>query len=80
MVNIGNRQNGRLHSNNVQFVAHDKSEIIKAIKKAVYDDEYKKQVSNCINPYGDGKSSKKIAKILAEIKVDQSLLVKDITF
>ena len=46
----------------------------------VYDDEYKKQVSNCINPYGDGKSSKKIAKILAEIKVDQSLLVKDITF
>ena len=39
-------------------------EITRAIKKSIYDDEYKKQVSKCINPYGDGDSSKKIAKSL----------------
>ena len=80
VINVGNRQTGRLHAENVQFVPHQKSAIIKAIKRAIYDDDYISIVKNCKNPYGNGKSSKKIAQIIANTVIDKNLLVKDITF
>lgn len=80
VVNIGNRQRGRLHSTNVEFVNHDTEKIISAIQKALYDEDYKKLVNHCINPYGDGKAAGRITKVLAEIKIDDKLLIKDITY
>ena len=38
------------------------------------------EVKNCVNPYGDGTSSNKIAKILNEIDLNNEFLIKDITF
>ena len=35
---------------------------------------------NCSNPYGDGNSSNQIAEILAKIKINDQLLIKDITY
>jgi GDP/UDP-N,N'-diacetylbacillosamine 2-epimerase (hydrolysing) len=80
VVNIGNRQKGRLHANNVQFVPHNKSQIISAIKQAVFDKNYRDTVYNCENPYGDGQSSKRIADIIATVSLDEKLLIKDITY
>lgn len=80
VVNIGNRQKGRLHAENVQFVSHDVMAIKAAISKALYDSDYKKIVQNCENPYGNGYSSKTIVDILESIQIDEKLLVKDITF
>jgi GDP/UDP-N,N'-diacetylbacillosamine 2-epimerase (hydrolysing) len=80
VVNVGNRQIGRLHAENVQFVSHDKAEIIGAIQKAVYDENYISTVNGCSNPYGDGKSSQKIAEIIAKTVIDDKLLIKDITY
>lgn len=80
VVNIGNRQKGRLHADNIQFVSHDKNEICNAVKKAIYNEEYRNQVAKCYNPYGDGKSSEKIANILATIPIDEKLLIKDVAF
>lgn len=80
VINVGNRQKGRLHSDNVNFVNHDKEEIIDAIKNAIFNDEYKEQVRKCINPYGDGNTSVKIANILANIEIDSKLLIKEITY
>lgn len=80
VVNIGNRQKGRLHAENVNFVPHDKSQIIKAVRQAVDDKEYRELVSNCSNPYGDGKTSDKIAEVLATVAIDDDLLIKDITY
>ena len=34
VINIGNRQHGRLHAENVQFVSHDKNRIKEAVKKS----------------------------------------------
>ena len=34
----------------------------------------------CVNPYGDGHSSEKILDLLTNIKVDQKLLVKRLTY
>lgn len=80
VVNIGNRQKGRLHATNVQFVEHSVPDIINAINRAIYDIGYRKMVQNCINPYGDGNASEKIAKILSEIIIDEKLLIKEITY
>ena len=80
VVNIGNRQKGRLHAENVKFVPHKKEKIIEAVQHAVYNKEYREEVGHCSNPYGDGKSSKKIAEILANLTIDDKLIIKDITY
>lgn len=80
VVNIGNRQKGRLHAENVQFVKHNIDEIKKAVNKAIFDKEYRKIVENCENPYGDGNAGKKIANILSTISIDEKLLIKEITY
>ena len=80
VVNIGNRQKGRLHAENVNFVPHDKYEIIKAVRQAIDDKNYRERVNNCSNPYGDGKTSDKIAEVLATVTIDDKLLIKEITF
>ena len=74
VVNVGNRQRGRLHAENVSFVPHDKELIIEAVKRSVFDDGYRKYVSRCSNPYGDGKSQR-IADLFARIDIDQKLLI-----
>lgn len=80
VINVGNRQRGRLHAENVDFVPHDKDRIIEALRRAIFDQEYRKLVAACSNPYGDGKSSDRIADLLATIALDEQLLIKDITY
>ena len=80
VINVGNRQRGRLHAENVQFVPHNKDRICEAIRLAVYDQSYRNYVALCSNPYGDGKSSTRVADILAKVVIDDTLLIKDITY
>jgi GDP/UDP-N,N'-diacetylbacillosamine 2-epimerase (hydrolysing) len=79
-INVGNRQHGRLHAENVQFVPHDKARIVAAVKRALFDRDYRASVERCSNPYGDGNSSRRIAEILATIPIDPKLMIKDITY
>ena len=79
-VNIGTRQRGRLRPKNVIDVSYDKEEIKKAIKKALYDEKFKKIVKNCKNPYGDGKSAKRVVRILREIDIGLHMVQKRITY
>lgn len=78
-VNIGNRQHGRMRSTNVLDVGYSKKEIEQAIRRAL-SPEFKKIVAQCTNPYGDGKSAKRIADILETIPIDENLLVKRMTY
>lgn len=80
VVNVGNRQRGRLHAENVEFVPHDKNRIIEALRRAISDPEYRKSVAACSNPYGDGKTSVRIADLLATVELNEQLLIKDITY
>lgn len=80
VINIGNRQKERLHSENVKFVKHKKNEIKQAINQSLYDKKYIRDIQKCSNPYGDGKSSRKIVKLLETINVNENLLIKDITY
>jgi UDP-hydrolysing UDP-N-acetyl-D-glucosamine 2-epimerase len=80
VINIGTRNTGREHAENVIFVDVDKNEIEKAIDKALYDKKFRKIVNKSINPYGNGKVSDKIVKILSNIKIDKQLLIKKINY
>ena len=79
-VNIGRRQNKRLKAKNVIDVSgHNKNEITKAINKAL-SKKFKHKLKNLKNPYGNGRSSKKIVDILLKTIVDKNLLFKEITY
>lgn len=80
VINIGARQRGRIHANNVIFVNNDKNEILTAIKKSVTDTSYIDYVKSLKNPYGEGDSSQKIVDILRNIKIDTNLIHKNITY
>jgi GDP/UDP-N,N'-diacetylbacillosamine 2-epimerase (hydrolysing) len=80
VINVGNRQKGRLHAENVQFVPHEVQAICFAVRRALQDAGYREKVARCSNPYGDGHAAEKIADILATVAIDENLLVKDITY
>lgn len=80
VVNIGNRQKQRQHSENIIFVHHDKQQIIEAINKAIYDTKFRQTCQNCSNPYGDGHSGERIAKIIAETDINKKLINKQIIY
>lgn len=79
-INVGERQRGRLHGQNVIFTDNDKNQIVKAIQKVFSDDEFRKKVATKNNPYGDGNSTKKIIEILENIELNDSLIHKNITY
>ncbi len=79
VVNIGSRNVGRSHANNIIFVDTEKNKIINSIRKVLYDENFKDEVKRCINPYGDGKTSDRIIEILSTITIDKNLLRKTIT-
>lgn len=82
-INIGLRQEGREKALNVIDVKHDEKEIILAINKALYDENFKRTVSECktpYDPYRDGNASGRILKVIRDIKVDDKLLNKKLSY
>lgn len=70
-VNIGDRQKGRLQATSVINCAVESSAIESGIRKA-----FDLNCDQVINPYGDGRSSEKIVKILKAIELNALLLKK----
>lgn len=79
-VDIGRRQHNRLRGNSVIHVSFEKSAIVEAIQKALSKDFKKELGKKCINPYGDGKSSDRIIKILQNTPITDKLLIKNLTY
>lgn len=79
-VCIGSRQKGRERAKNVIDVGYKKEEIIKGIKMALFDKKFLKKVKKCESPYGEGNASQKIVKTLKEIKIDDKLIKKRMTY
>jgi len=68
-VNIGTRQQDRERAQNVIDVGYDKESIKAGIEQALFDVEYRKSVENITNPYGDGKSAKRIVELLKTVNL-----------
>lgn len=75
-VNIGSRQDGRLRAKNVIDVGYNKKLIINAIKKCIYDEEFKKQCVNLENPYYFGNVGQAAIKFINSVKINEKLLTK----
>ncbi|MDI6736562.1 MAG: UDP-N-acetylglucosamine 2-epimerase [bacterium] len=76
VVNVGSRNVGREHAENVIFVDYDKDQVLAGIKRTLFDEEFRERVKNCTNPYGDGTASQRIVEVLANIPIDKKLLKK----
>lgn len=75
VVNVGDRQSGRLRGPNVLDVDYDSARIGDAIKKAL-SAAFRRKISGMRNPYGDGKASERIVSKLKSVVLDEKLLLK----
>ena len=71
-VNIGTRQSGREHGENLKLVSYDRSEIHTAIRDQLQHSRYPRSTL-----FGDGKAGERIAEILASSKF---IIQKQLTY
>lgn len=76
VVNIGVRQRGREHGDNVIFTDYDAGEIAAAITRATTDEGFRALVAQRRTPYGDGKAGERIAEVLRSVELGRGLLDK----
>lgn len=75
-INIGTRQQGRIQAENVINTGYDTEEIYAAVMTAIYDEEFRKRLDGCKNPYGDGRASSRIVKILKSVDLHDPVLIQ----
>ncbi len=75
VVNIGNRQRGRVRAANVIDVGYASGEIREGIRKAL-EPEFRAALKGIPNPYGSGYAAEAIVGRLKEVPVDERLMVK----
>jgi UDP-N-acetylglucosamine 2-epimerase len=80
VVNIGTRQRNRVRARNVIDSPYKKEPIIQALKIALSDSFRQGLKKGCDSPYGDGKASQRIIKILLNTQITDKLLIKDLTY
>jgi GDP/UDP-N,N'-diacetylbacillosamine 2-epimerase (hydrolysing) len=80
VVNIGNRQRGRIACGNVDFVDLKPTEIRYSIVKACYDEHYREKTKEVTNIYGDGFAGQRAVEILKKIDSSDPLwLIKKLS-
>ncbi len=80
VVNVGTRQKGRVRGENVIDVGYEEVELQKAIEKSLSDESYKAHLGTIKNPWGDGHTGEKVAKILENLPATEKLLSKQIAY
>jgi UDP-hydrolysing UDP-N-acetyl-D-glucosamine 2-epimerase len=75
VVNVGNRQGGRVRGANVIDVGHSSAEILDGIRRATTPG-FRRALRGVTNPYGDGHAAGRIVERLRTIGLDADLRVK----
>jgi UDP-hydrolysing UDP-N-acetyl-D-glucosamine 2-epimerase len=78
-VNVGSRQKGRLRAENVIDAGYDSIEIFNAVRKCFDNEGFRSQCVSSTNPYYLGGAGKKMAEVLAKVKLDKALIRKKMT-
>lgn len=82
-VLVGTRQQGREMADSIQEVGYDTDAIVKAARKAMDDESFKKLVKACEKPYdpfNDANTGKRVADALATFKITPELLQKRLAY
>lgn len=74
-INIGDRQAGRIQADSIINCRPECADIVRAIQTAV-SDRFQKKLKTTANPYGDGKTSDKIVKILQKEFIGKEISLK----
>ena len=75
VVNIGNRQKGRLMADNIIQTGYSAEEIYNGISKAMTK-EFREFVTSVQSLYGEGNTSEEIVEVLKNIEIGEKLLKK----
>ncbi|MHA7774496.1 UDP-N-acetylglucosamine 2-epimerase [Roseibium sp. M-1] len=75
-INIGVRQRGREHADNVIFTGYEAAEITEALRKAMFDRDFRGRVALKRSPYGDGTAGVRIASVIREATLGPELMHK----
>lgn len=78
-VNIGSRQKGRLRAENVLDADYGRDSVVAATKRALFDAPFRQSCREVVNPYGDGRSGPRIARVLSEVEPGKRLIQKRMT-
>lgn len=74
-VNVGLRQQGRERPRNVLDADADPDSVLHAIARARAP-EFRESLSGMVNPYGEGRASETIVRVLTAVPLSQTLLMK----
>ena len=81
VINIGDRQLGRLNAGNVKFLDYDKKTIKSAMEEAIFDSTYIEKIKSIKNPYGDGNAHERIVEFLENLDLkDKNWHIKQKVF
>ena len=75
VINLGNRQKGKVFPANVIQSSYKEQDISKSIKK-IASHQYQKKLKKLINPYENKITKKQIASLIANLKIDNNLKIK----
>lgn len=67
VVNVGNRQRGRINAGNVIFTSYIKEDILNSMNKSCYDQKYREIIKQNKAFYGDGNTCTRISEALKNI-------------
>jgi GDP/UDP-N,N'-diacetylbacillosamine 2-epimerase (hydrolysing) len=79
-VNIGSRQQGRERGANVIDAPHNAAAIVRAVRRALSETRFRRRLAQTVNPYGDGRASQRIVRVLRTIPLGKELLQKRIRY
>lgn len=69
VVNVGERQEGRIAPANVIHVGEDRASVTAGIERAL-DPTFRSSLTDLVNPYGDGHASERIVDVLEKMSFD----------
>ncbi len=75
VINIGNRQKGKVFPKNILQVSYKSNDILNSINK-ISNKSYRKRLKNLKNPYEKNISPKKIALDICKIKIGKKTTIK----
>lgn len=79
-INIGKREQGRAHEENVVDAGYAEKELLRAIRHVTANARFRKKLSRCGYHLGDGKASERILKVIKTVPLDRRLLQKRMTY
>ena len=75
VVNLGDRQRGRVRAANVLDAPPEEAAVQAALERAL-EPSFRASLGGMRNPYGDGHAAPRVARVVAETPLDERLLTK----